>query len=47
MYKPGGQVAPYWSQTEFDALKAVAEAFGPVESLPYNTYTDRHYHVAW
>lgn len=49
MYKPGGNVAPYWTQQEFDALKAAADATTPtpIESFPYTQYPDRHYHVAW
>ena len=49
MYKPGGNVAPYWTQQEFDALKAAALATtpAPIEALNYTSYGDHHLHVAW
>jgi hypothetical protein len=36
-----------WTQTQFNVLKAAADATGPVESLHWTTYADRHYHAAW
>jgi len=47
MYKWGGNVAPYWSEAEFNALKDIADNTMPVESFPYTEYPDRHYHAAW
>lgn len=36
-----------WTETEFNLLKAAADANGPSESLFWHTYADRHYHAAW
>lgn len=47
LYNWGGQAAPYWSEQEFNELKAVADQTNPDESFSYTAYTDRHYHVAW
>lgn len=49
LYRWGGQSAPYWSEEEFNELKAIAEGHWPPpdESFSYDTYGDRHYHVAW
>lgn len=49
LYRWGGQGSPHWSEEEFNELKAVAEGHWPPpdESFAYDTYSDRHYHVAW
>lgn len=37
-----------WTETEFDLLKAAAVATGnTVEAFNWDTYPDRHLHVAW
>lgn len=47
MYQWGGNVPPYWSQAEFDALRMIAQQTNYVESFLYNQYADHHYHAAW
>lgn len=49
LYRWGGQYAPYWSEEQFNELKAIfeAESPGPVESFSYTKYSNRHYHVAF
>ena len=49
LYKEGalGQPYPYWTEAEFNLLKAKAEVQGFVESFPYGEYPDHHYHVAF
>ncbi len=38
-----------WTETEFNLLKAAADATSPapIESLFWGTYADRHFHAAW
>jgi hypothetical protein len=36
-----------WTEAEFTLLKEAADLTGPVESLHWHTYTDRHFHAAW
>ena len=48
MYKWGGHTAPYWSEAEFNALKAAADLTMPVESFGWDRYpSTRQYHAAW
>jgi Peptidase M15 len=36
-----------WTETEFNLLKAAADATGPIESFTWTEYDDHHYHAAW
>lgn len=36
-----------WTEAEFNLLKAAADQHGPIESFNWNTYADRHFHVAF
>ncbi len=38
-----------WTETEFNLLKAAADATspGPIESFSWTRYDDHHYHAAW
>ncbi len=47
MYKPGGHVAPYWSEAEFNELRMAASTTGTVELFNSFNYSDRHLHAAW
>jgi len=36
-----------WTREEFDLLKQAALDAGATEALDWETYTDRHLHLAW